>query len=986
MEFIRATVYGFAKWHDFQIDFHPSELQIIYGENESGKSSLQQFILFMLFGLSPKKRAFFRSKTSGKMGGMLTIVEEGIGEYTIERVDEVNNGYAKCLLPNGEEADEAWLKRRLHGITRQTYQSIFSFDALDLTTLKTMNEEDIGDILLGVGLTGFTDIYAVEKRLDTKISELFKPFGKRPIINQQLDYLDDLTNKIQTVKSHEKTYSEKKTKLAEINAQIKELQRTIQVEKKNVSESEKMRQALPSLQKLSKYEHQLATFPKVITFPEDGIKRLESLKENILPLESELQVLKNNVTSYENKQAELKELLLKSNTYDEVKQLLETQDSYNEDVKEIKRLEGWIKEQEVGLKNELLAIDTNLKPVDLSDISLTYQTENTWVQLSEETQQLRIEKEKLAQEEAVQKKQKIELKNSLNKCNEYRLPAKQVDELSHRVHDYNNYHYRGNEGKQKTDFEAIKNKRHKNSLIIFSGSIIIGLLFGLFGFFQDYTWGYGVMLASFGFGIAQWIIGKRSTETIEQLITNNTGDSNNVMVTLEEKEEATQLLSSHDEAVRQVETIGEKLETNKIEQIKWQERHELMIQKANRVDEKVTHQRKLYPILETIDISNWPAFYHAFKSLLQQNLEWKSKKQQLADVKEVELNHREFIMRFLKDRNWESKYKSIDTGFAFLHEKVEEHDGTLRLLEQYEAWKKTANEQVESLKKKLQVFQREQLNLMKVAEVETEEQFYQKNTLLEDEKQVKLKIEEIKEQLSMTYSEDKIVEFAADSIGEITDIEEKQKKYQKNLELAEQKLEKEREQFAAIDADLAYMEGSDEHSQIMHRLHIETAELNKLGEKWAILKSAKEMLVETKNNYRDKYMERLINQTSDYFVMLTNHAYTNVYAPSKNQPFQVESANHLRYTVNELSQGTRDQLYIALRLAISEVMSKTHNMPFIIDDAFVHFDDIRVEYMMDLIASISKKRQVLLFTCKKGLIKDLTASNITVLHESIRKI
>ncbi|QGS68453.1 AAA family ATPase [Oceanobacillus sp. 143] len=46
LKFINATIYGFGKWVDYSIDF-TDELAIIYGENESGKSTIQRFILFM---------------------------------------------------------------------------------------------------------------------------------------------------------------------------------------------------------------------------------------------------------------------------------------------------------------------------------------------------------------------------------------------------------------------------------------------------------------------------------------------------------------------------------------------------------------------------------------------------------------------------------------------------------------------------------------------------------------------------------------------------------------------------------------------------------------------------------------------------------------------------------------------------------------------------------------------------------------------------
>ncbi|ASK60877.1 hypothetical protein CFK37_00960 [Virgibacillus phasianinus] len=984
MKFLRADIYGFAKWHDFQLDFQENELQIIYGENESGKSSLQQFILFMLFGLPPKKRSFFRSKTSGKMGGMLTIADDEIGEFTIERVDEVNNGGAKCLLPNGEVAGEEWLKSRLHGMTRETYQSIFSFDALDLSGLKTMKEEDLGEILLGVGLTGSTDIYVVEKQLDTKLAELFKPFGKKPVINRQLDYLDDLMKKVQTYKSQEDTYRLKKANQNDVCKRIDDLQDSILMEKKHVIEGEKVQQAHPNLVKLNKYNIQLESYQNTTPFPEGGMRRYETLKEKMLPLESELAVLQNNADSYHKKHAELKDSLLDTSLFNEIKRQMESQVLYDETVKEMKHHETKVKEQEISLANDLRGIDINHTLADLDDISLSYQTENNWIQLYEDSQQLRLKKEQLMQEEAVQKKQRSELENSLAAIQQNRLTPDQVDELTNRIQSYNNQSFIG-ETKQKSAFEAFNYKRQKTSMNMLIGSIIIGVIFGLIGIVQEVMWGYAVMVAFFGTGFVQWGIGKQAMGSMEQMISQDADNSKQITVTKEEKEEAIQLLASHDEGIRKMETIQEKLQTNKIEQIKWRERKELSIQKENHIEEKVHQQRKLYPILETIDVGNWPSFYHTFKSLLQKHHEWKIEKQLLADLKVKETELRESITMFFQNENWEIGYKSITACFAFLQEKVEEHRNTLGLMEQYEGWIHTQNEQINNTEQKLQVFRREQITLMEAANVQTEEEFYQRHMRKQEKKELTIKKENIMEQLQMLFSDAEIDQLAANNMEKATAIEEKQNEYHDKLKLAEEDLDDNRRRLAALTADLATMESSDDHSRTMHRFHLENAQLAKVVKRWAVLKTAKEIVVETKNKYRDKYMSRIVEQTSDYFGILTNYAYLHVYAPKRDQVFQVESASRLRYTVDELSQGTKDQLFIALRLAISEVMSDTHHMPFIIDDAFVHFDDIRSSRMMQLITSIAKNRQVLLFTCKKMLITDINSSNVTVLPESIRK-
>src|SRR5699024_505462 len=167
------------------------------------------------------------------------------------------------------------------------------------------------------------------------------------------------------------------------------------------------------------------------------------------------------------------------------------------------------------------------------------------------------------------------------------------------------------------------------------------------------------------------------------------------------------------------------------------------------------------------------------------------------------------------------------------------------------------------------------------------------------------------------------------------------------------------------------MEGSDRYFELSYRFTIEKETLKQKAKEWAILKTAKEMLKETKQTYEDKYAHLVITKATIYFQKITNGKYIKVHAPSNDSAFTVESWDHIYYDVMELSKGTLDQLYIALRISISEIMSEKHKMPFILDDVFIHIDDVRLVTILEIIEKIAKKQQVILFTCKKEVMQNV---------------
>ena len=67
-----------------------------------------------------------------------------------------------------------------------------------------------------------------------------------------------------------------------------------------------------------------------------------------------------------------------------------------------------------------------------------------------------------------------------------------------------------------------------------------------------------------------------------------------------------------------------------------------------------------------------------------------------------------------------------------------------------------------------------------------------------------------------------------------------------------------------------------------------------------------------------------------------------------------------------LSAGTLDLMYLAVRLAVCELaLPEGESCPLIIDDALVNLDESRFEQAMKLLREIAKKRQVILFSCRK---------------------
>lgn len=117
----------------------------------------------------------------------------------------------------------------------------------------------------------------------------------------------------------------------------------------------------------------------------------------------------------------------------------------------------------------------------------------------------------------------------------------------------------------------------------------------------------------------------------------------------------------------------------------------------------------------------------------------------------------------------------------------------------------------------------------------------------------------------------------------------------------------------------------------------------------------------------DRY-PAIIRQAEQYFALLTDHRYPQIDLTTDG--IKVVRKDQEVFLVEELSQGTAEQLYIALRLGFVTVMSDQANFPVIIDDGFVNFDNIRRQRMLALLEKVAEKNQVIYFTADDR-IKDL---------------
>ncbi len=152
------------------------------------------------------------------------------------------------------------------------------------------------------------------------------------------------------------------------------------------------------------------------------------------------------------------------------------------------------------------------------------------------------------------------------------------------------------------------------------------------------------------------------------------------------------------------------------------------------------------------------------------------------------------------------------------------------------------------------------------------------------------------------------------------------------------------------------------------------AELRRIIEEYIETTMTKEVLDRAMDRIRHEQQNPLLERAGRLFALTTRGAFTGIDTDvdgKEGRPIVVgKRASGETVGMEVMSDGTRDQLFLAFRLAaIEQYCASAEPLPFVADDLLVHFDEERSAATLDLLAEIGKKTQVLLFTHHRRVVE-----------------
>lgn len=177
---------------------------------------------------------------------------------------------------------------------------------------------------------------------------------------------------------------------------------------------------------------------------------------------------------------------------------------------------------------------------------------------------------------------------------------------------------------------------------------------------------------------------------------------------------------------------------------------------------------------------------------------------------------------------------------------------------------------------------------------------------------------------------------------------------------------------ATATAALDRIAGKDDAARAESARQEALAKMSDAVERYIKVHTAARLLRWAIDRYRETKQGPMLARASEIFSGLTRGSFTKLVVDFECDPPTLDGMrpDGKLVGISGMSDGTRDQLYLALRLAALEMhIDQAHALPFIADDLFINYDDDRAKAGLEALAKLSETTQVIFLTHHEHLVR-----------------
>lgn len=219
--------------------------------------------------------------------------------------------------------------------------------------------------------------------------------------------------------------------------------------------------------------------------------------------------------------------------------------------------------------------------------------------------------------------------------------------------------------------------------------------------------------------------------------------------------------------------------------------------------------------------------------------------------------------------------------------------------------------------------------------------------------------------------------FAALAETNVIQIEEQQRYLQQELDMCAARRKQVQEQLGSVSHQLEQLAADDRLADINFRMSDCDRRLYETAKQWSVATIAKWALEKAKYTFEIQHQPEVLKAANHLFASLTEGRYQRIVMPIGETIISVQNASGDWINAEHLSQGTKEQLFLALRLGFLQELKK-HRMvsPIFIDDILVNFDIQRLRAAIRTLIEWSREFQIFFFTCHDHVVQEFVDAGI----------
>lgn len=1012
---------GFGHFRDVSIGPFDSRVVVLYGTNEAGKTTLLEFVRTMLFGFPPRNRdQHYPALAGGKHGGRMAVFDDAGARYVIERHAGPRGGLISIKNEAGQELGQAALSTLLGDASADVFKNVFAFSLDELQSGALLKDENVNGQIYSAGL-GATKLPDVFKSLAVAKERIYAPRGRNRIINDLLTELQDVDRELDAIRGHAAEFARLLAERDDIDTALAANRCESGVLALQQGQSARLEAAWNDWVDLDDARAKLVNIPDFDSFPDDAITRLEAAEDRVREAEKELQ---DAAVQLEKARAAATadiadEALLADG--EALADINRRRSAFDDAIRDLPERQAELASLEGALSDRLRSLGTGWDEARLESFDTSIEMRNAvnlWqVKLAEQATQVRKAQDHLQRQQSVGRnleEAQSEAQSSLKHATPPQLTPQQIDarRAAVRACRSNLVAYercQDNLARLQGQLHALHAQYPEDGSTAgrldrpFSVMLILlGVAFLVLGFtLGQQALLVGIPAALVFIMLGGYAIASARRRTTDEASLNRVGQlRKQISAAADDEQQALQALQTSAASLRldrlAAATLDEadtELDHAQRRQDAWAALNDTLSQASRAV---ARHHRRIEQAMDALQGAE-----SALQQLTEQWGDWlderglpvtytpdtmvhfwvqaDSARIALQNVRDGrrrveaitgEIQHYRDLVQPLASKHAVAVSSDDPSHLAVMADNLVQRLQAAHAAESRRAQaREQANEAEQHWKRRAAHLRRseaERTELLQLGASDDAETFrrqalrYEKRRELERQIEAHLsrlrqlsgpgvQLEAFLTELSQT--DKKLISdtrrLHADRIGELE---------AQRSELLQKRGETELriEQLAA----------EERASALRTQRNVSIEQLREQARQWSCLRLAEALLAGAREKFQTERQPGVIQHAQRFFTTVTGQRYTRLYAPMGESTIIVEDANGTTKQPHDLSRGTREQLYLALRFGlIREFGQHAESLPVVVDEVLVNFDPHRARHVAEAFAVLSDLNQVLVFTC-----------------------